>query len=65
MGALRTPCPWALGTQYLRIAMVLLDGRPAIAMHVSRFFGLRFFVALPVSPVDAMISLSPPQMGLW
>lgn len=45
------------------MAMVLLDGRPAMAMHVSRFLGLRFFV-LPVSAVAAMISLSPPQMGL-
>lgn len=57
VGAPRTPLPWALGTQYLRTAMVLLLGRPAIAMHVSTFLGF-LLVA------EAVSWPSPPQMGL-
>ena len=53
MGALRTPLPCALGTQFLRMAMVLLEGRPAMAMHVSRFLGSLDFLAAPVLAVDA------------
>ena len=66
VGAERTPFPWALGMQYLRTAMVLLDGRPAMAMQVSMFFG--FALADVVEEGDdgdgATSWLSPPQMGL-
>jgi hypothetical protein len=50
VAAPRTPLPCALGMQYLRTAMVLLLGRPAMAMHVSTFLGdFRSICELPIA----------------